>query len=441
MFAVLLVHVFAMRWLAERAAEFKLLNVAPPRIEVVYVRELEMSAPPSVAPVAPKRAPAKKRVAASRPAPAASAPPPKAKRDTPLEPDTALAQASAPAAASAPKAKPDAPIAPDAVLAQATAPAAAPQATPDAPRAPEPTLAQAPALPEPAPRIEPEPQPVVASASPVTADAVVPSATAIAPAAESARVASSAVPPDGVAASIPAEAQTASATASAIEIFDWPTSTRMSYALTGYYRGEVLGSAQVEWIRSGARYQVHLDIVIGPSLTPLITRRMSSDGDITATGLSPRRYDEDTKTVFRDRRHVTMLFEADTVLMPSGERRERWPGVQDSASQFVQLTFLFTLNPELLRVGQQIDVPLALPKNIDRWTYDVVNEEVLHTPFGAVPAFHVKPRRITRPGGELSAEIWFAPQLRYLPVRIRIQQDAETFVDLLLDRRPQIASK
>jgi len=69
-----------------------------------------------------------------------------------------------------------------------------------------------------------------------------------------------------------------------------------------------------------------------------------------------------------------------------------------------------------------------------------VKEEVLYTPFGQLNAFHVKPRRITRPGSELRIEIWFAPQLRYLPARIRVEQDAETYVELMLDRRPQIAS-
>ncbi|MEQ1807844.1 MAG: DUF3108 domain-containing protein, partial [Burkholderiaceae bacterium] len=260
-------------------------------------------------------------------------------------------------------------------------------------------------------------------------------------AAASAAASANAGAPEKPPAPLPAAAQAAVAAANALEVFDWPTSTRMTYALSGNYRGEVLGSAQVEWIRSGTRYQVHLDIVIGPDFAPLITRRMSSDGEITAQGLAPRRYDEDTKAVFRDRRRITMLFDADTVLMPSGERRERWPGVQDSASQFVQLTFMFTLNPELLRVGKQIEVPLALPKNIDRWTYEVMKEELLQTSFGAVPTFHVKPRRLTRPGTELRAEIWFAPQLRYLPARIRIEQDAETYVDLILDRKPQIAAQ
>ena len=41
--------------------------------------------------------------------------------------------------------------------------------------------------------------------------------------------------------------------------------------------------------------------------------------------------------------------------------------------------------------------------------------------------------------GDLVAEIWFAPALRYLPVRIRIEQDPQTFIDLVIARRPELA--
>jgi hypothetical protein len=36
--------------------------------------------------------------------------------------------------------------------------------------------------------------------------------------------------------------------------------------------------------------------------------------------------------------------------------------------------------------------------------------------------------------------VWIAPTLQYLPVRIRIQQEADVFVDLLLERLPQQAA-
>jgi hypothetical protein len=88
-------------------------------------------------------------------------------------------------------------------------------------------------------------------------------------------------------------------------------------------------------------------------------------------------------------------------------------------------------------VGNAIMMPLALPRRMDRWIYDVLGQEQLWTPLGAIDTFHLKPRRADdRPRGELSAEAWFAPTLMYLPVRIRIQQDADTFVDLMLESAP-----
>ncbi len=354
--AVVLVHGWVTDHLADRIADLASAAAMPPRIEVVYVRELELAAPPAVAPIA--AAPVVR-------------PPRRAPR--------AAAAASAPRAATAPQAPP----------------------------------------PEPEPPA-PVPEPVVAEASP----AEPPQAPAAPEVAASAAETAAAAP---------------EAPASAADRFDWPASTRLSYKLSGNVRGEVHGDAQVEWVRAGAHYQVHLDLTVGLAIAPLLTRRMSSDGELTPQGLAPQRYDEDTKVAFRPRRRLTMLFGPDVVLLPDGRRLERWPGVQDTASQFVQLSWLLTLHPELLRTGAMVEVPLALPRSIDRWVYDVLEEEPVYTPFGAVSAFHLKPRRPSRPGSDLSAEIWFAPRLRYLPVRIRIQQDAETFIDLVLARRPELA--
>jgi hypothetical protein len=240
-------------------------------------------------------------------------------------------------------------------------------------------------------------------------------------------VAAAAAPPD--------------APASAATPFAWPVSTRLSYVLTGNYRGEIHGKAQVEWIRVGMRYQVHLDVTVGLPFAPLLSRRMTSEGRLAPEGLVPERYDEESKVAFRERRRATLLFEPDAIVLANGLRRERWAGVQDATSQFVQLSYLFTMQPDLLTRGRTIEMPLALPRNVDRWVYDVLDSETLYTPFGHVDAVHLKPRRASRPGGDLTAEIWFAPTLAYLPARIRIQQDADTFIDLMLARKPQLASE
>jgi Protein of unknown function (DUF3108) len=238
-------------------------------------------------------------------------------------------------------------------------------------------------------------------------------------------------PPVAAAAAAPASA------ASAPPAFEWPPSTRLSYTLTGYYRGPVDGSAQVEWLRRGDRYQVHLDVIVGPAFAPLVSRRMSSDGEITEQGLRPQRYDEQTNIPLRDPRRQSIAFEDGRIVLPGNRVRPAVAGVQDSASQFVQLTWLFTTQPQKLRPGEWIEVPLALPRHVDLWRYEVVGEEALATPAGTIPTFYVRPRRETRPGGDLLVEAWFAPSLQYLPVRIRIRQDAETSIDLLLNSLPK----
>lgn len=371
--AVAAVHGCIATQVADRMADLRASAEMPARIEVAYVRELELAPPPAVAP-----------------APAPAAP----KRAAPPK-----------AAASAVVAK------------RAKAPKPAPE-----PASPEP-------MPEPPTPAEP------ASAEPLLAAASTPAPIASAPEPAASMAEPSASEPQTALAAAPP----ASAASTPAEPFEWPGSTRLSYTLTGNVRGEVHGSAQVEWVRVGTRYQVHLDVTVGLPIAPLVSRRMSSDGELGPDGLVPQRYDEDTKVAFRDRRRVTMRFEPQSVVLGDGRRLPRPPGVQDTASQFVQLAWLFTLRPELLRTGAQVEVPLALPKSLDRWVYDVLEEETLYLPFGHAQAFHLKPRRVSRPGGDLVAEIWFAPQLRYLPARIRIRQDEYTFIDLLLARKPELA--
>ena len=249
------------------------------------------------------------------------------------------------------------------------------------------------------------------------------------------------VPEPAVLADQALAAAASAAASAAAPAFDWPPSTRLSYTLTGDYRGPVQGQAQVEWLRSGSRYQVQLDLSVGPSFAPLLSRRISSEGEITDSGLQPRRYDEETKIALREPRRLTIWLDADRVRLPAGTELPRPDGVQDSASQFVQMTWLFTTQPERLRAGQTLSFPLALPRRVEPWFYEVQETETLLTPAGPVQAVHVKPRRDARQGGDLTAEFWVAPSLQYLPVRIVIRQDAQSFVDLLIERLPQQAER
>lgn len=226
----------------------------------------------------------------------------------------------------------------------------------------------------------------------------------------------------------------------AADDFEWPPSTRIRYNLTGHYRGPVQGQAQVEWLREGRHYQMHLDVVVGLSFAPLLVRRMSSDGSLGPTGLRPERYDEEGKRAFGPERRFQLHFDDDSVLLSHGRRVPRPPTVQDTASQFGQLTWMLRREPERLVVGGRLELDLALPRRVDRWTYDVVATETIWAPFGPVEGFHLKPRPLVPPQGVLAPEIWIAPTLGYLPVRIVIHQDAETWIDLAIDRPPEQAA-
>ena len=224
---------------------------------------------------------------------------------------------------------------------------------------------------------------------------------------------------------------------------EWPASTQLSYQLSGNYRGEVSGSAQVQWLRQGRHYQVHLDVLIGPSVAPLIARRMSSDGLLTPAGIAPRRYDEDTKVMFRERRRVSVQFaerEGQTLQLADGRQLPQPAGVQDASSQFVHLTWLFLTGRERMAPGHVVELPLALPRKLYRWRYEVLGEEALATPMGPLTAWHLRPQFLSdsgaASGGELRAEVWLAPSLQYLPVRLRIVQDERTYIDLLLKSAP-----
>ena len=410
---VLAVHGCVTREILMNMSDASAALAMPPRIEVVYVRDMDLSTPP--------------------PAAAPAAPPPTAP----------------PRAARTPRVKAPAPKASEPAPADAAEIAEATEATDNTgvgdslamgnplPENPPPSAAP-PASPPVTPPITP---PITPPAPPSLA-----ALAAIAASGNSARLAAAAAVASAAAASVAASAGTAAtaaagaASGAAPTAFEWPTSTRISYVLTGNYRGEVSGSAQVEWVRVGSRYQVHLDLIVGPSSAPLITRRMTSDGEITAQGLAPRSYDQDTKVILQDRRRVTLQFEPGSVVLANGERRDSVLGVQDTASQFVQLTYVFSTRPEALKVGDTVNIPLALPHKVDVWTYEVADDETLQASFGPLPTIHLKPKRkADRRAGEMSAEIWLAPQLRYLPVRIRIEQDEGTFVDLMIARRPEIA--
>lgn len=247
--------------------------------------------------------------------------------------------------------------------------------------------------------------------------------------AEAAATAASASSPAAPAPEPVASAASAPAVTAPPPLDSWPADTRLSYRLGGQFRGDLHGQARVQWQRQDQAYQTRVDIDIGW----LASLSLISQGDVTPGGLRPKAYEES----IRGRRRGLTL-DATTITLASGARVPRPATVQDTASQFVELAHRFATGQQALKAGGTVDIWLARPGGVDLWTYDVVGEETLQTPgFGPLPAFHLKPRPIAQPRGSTVAELWFAPSLQHLPVRIRIQLGDAVFIDLLIDRIEQ----
>lgn len=222
-------------------------------------------------------------------------------------------------------------------------------------------------------------------------------------------------------------AATATATPSPAAADSWPGDTRLSYRVGGYFRGELHGDARVQWQRQGDRYQTRIDIDLGP-----VSVVMTSQGQVTEQGLAPSAYEE-TRV---GKRRSAQLQERQ-VTLSDGSQVPRPDGVQDTASQFVELSHRFASGQLPLEVGRSVSFWLARPGGVDFWTYDIVKMEVLQTPqLGAVEAFHLKPRPLANARGNITAEMWFAPSLQYLPVRIRVTA-GDANLDLFVEKIEQ----
>lgn len=385
MAVVIALHAWVLQWLS---GALETAAVIRPMATPMFTRLLKPEAAPAPETKTPKPAAARKRgtLAAVRRAPVAA--------KSPGRPASSPAAAASPAstaasAASAAVASTSAAASPSAAASASAAPASAAQ--------------------------------VASSHPPGTSETTPAVAAASAPASASASASAAASAPHA-AASAPANPDTNAS------LDSWPVDTRLSYRLTGWYRGELTGTARVQWLRQKERYETRVDLDLG-----VIGYQFLSQGEVAGDTLAPRAYQESTP----NRTRIVQLGPQNVVLN-DGRTVPKPPGVQDTASQFVELSHRFSTGKEKLVVGGTTSVWLARPGGVDLWTYDIVSRDRLRTrELGVVEAFHLKPRPIHDARGNIYAEIWLAPTLQYLPVRIRITQPPDSYVDILVDRIEQ----
>lgn len=207
-----------------------------------------------------------------------------------------------------------------------------------------------------------------------------------------------------------------------------PASAQLNYAVTGKAKSiEYSATGRLDWSASPAAYTARMEIRV----FLLGSRVQTSRGALVASGLQPERFGDKSRSeraAHFDRALGRVRFSN------NAPDAELLPGAQDRLSVFFQLAGLLNARPEAYAVGQSVAMPVAGTGGSELWRFEVQGLESLKLPAGELIARHLV--REPRQAHDTRVDIWLAPSLGHLPVRIRITQDNGDVVDQRLSTLP-----
>lgn len=176
----------------------------------------------------------------------------------------------------------------------------------------------------------------------------------------------------------------------------------------------------LHWRHDGESYEARLEV----SAPLLRTRTQNSTGRITAQGLAPLRFSDKGRT------EEATHFERDQGKLSFSTNRPDaplLPGAQDRLSVLVQLGAVIAGAPAKYTAGTSITLQTAGTREAEPWVFIVEGEEQLVLPGGKVEA--LKLTRSPRKEYDVKVELWLAPGMDYVPVRLRLTQPNGDSVD------------
>ncbi|MFM0135935.1 DUF3108 domain-containing protein [Caballeronia grimmiae] len=273
---------------------------------------------------------------------------------------------------------------------------------PPTPAAPAKPVAAPPKAAHPAPRPHPAPAPAPA------VSAATPEPDALA-AASPEVTASSADAASAPSASASASASQAPAAASGDKINVPPTGELRYDTLVN---GVMNQTGTIHWTNDGQRYEMVVSIPL-PFVGPFV---YSSKGHIDAFGIAPEQYSEK-----RGRRAADIaIFNRDTKQIVYTRTPNSQPladGAQDRFSVVMQLTSLVRGAPDVYKPGVTRQFSVADNDSSEIWPMETVGDETVQARDGYVTARHFM-RLPRREGDRRKLDVWLAPALGWLPVRI-----------------------
>ena len=178
--------------------------------------------------------------------------------------------------------------------------------------------------------------------------------------------------------------------------------------------------AEFSWQHDGQRYDSKLEV--GAFL--LGSRSQTSQGTLGAEGLMPQRFGDKFRTEVashfqRDKGVISFSNNAPEVSMLKG--------AQDRLSVVMQIAALLSAEPDRYPVGTMLSFQTVATRDAEVWLFLVEKAETLQLPYGDVPT--IKINRKPRKEFDQTIELWFAPSIDYLPVRLRVTNANGDFVD------------
>jgi hypothetical protein len=280
-----------------------------------------------------------------------------------------------------------------------------------APPPPAPKPAPAPAPPAPRP---PPPKPIV-QAVPPPAPVVEPLPTAEPVPPPTAPVVEAVSPPPPPPPAAPEVAATITLPARATLTYD-----------VGYGTGENLprqARNTTRWMFEGGKYSIE-SVGEAAGLVRMFysgQRTEVSRGTVTAQGLAPEQYIEERP---KRKRNAYFARDAQTITFsePANNVVPLPAGVQDRLSVQFQLGALLQANAAQRALGTRIALPVAGSRSVDTWSITVKAQETLQIDGADVPTLRLATEPRADREYERAVEIWLAPTLNWLPVRVRISE-------------------
>jgi hypothetical protein len=183
--------------------------------------------------------------------------------------------------------------------------------------------------------------------------------------------------------------------------------------------------AELRWRHDGAHYEASL------SLLSLLSIVRTSKGAITPQGLEPLRYGEKITA----RGETAVHFQRDKGVVSFSNNKPSvalLPGVQDELSVFFQIAALLGGDPRQAAPGNEIPVQTVESRAARKLVFVVGAGQTLDLPGGrtqTVYLSHSEPPNYEGSRGS-KGELWLAPGMDYVPVRIRITEPSGTMYDL-----------